>query len=94
MLAAPVCAASVFDIARLPFYSVAIFLSGQLSIAYGRSGATSALTLLRVHAVLPVGPDEPEKADNEHDLDAQLEAVKDGFEVRVGVPVAPSFMPM
>src|SRR5271168_656714 len=40
---------------------------------------------LGADAVLPVGDDEPEKADDEDDLDAEVEAVKGLFEARVGV---------
>ncbi len=38
-------------------------------------------------AVLPVGDDEPEEAGDDDEFDAEVEAVEDGFETRVGVPL-------
>src|ERR1700761_9411725 len=87
MLAAPVCAASVFDITRQPFYCCDFSLNRTKQYRVRpKCGATSALTLLRMNTVLPMRPHEPDEAHDEHHLDAQLKAMKDRLELRIIIP--------
>lgn len=47
---------------------------------------TLRLRRLGADAVFPMGDDKPEEAGDEDEFDREVEAVKDLFEARIGVP--------
>ena len=51
--------------------------------------ALVALDLFGANAILPMRVDEPDDTDEKDKFDREMEAVKDLFEARVGLPAIP-----